>query len=121
MVDSEPWTSGHRPLILRTPLQILPTWAATPWSRTVLWGSPSMRSSPERSYSGFMADYTLPHFAWFESYRELSLDEALERARSEERTVRVLKGGDHATAPLSPARLNAYVSESGELIRLEPG
>ena len=59
--------------------------------------------------------------SWFEAYRDLTRQEAEDRARSEGRTVRVVRPGDVVTLEFSPSRLTVHVDADGALRSLAPG
>jgi Peptidase inhibitor I78 family len=68
-----------------------------------------------------MADDSSSSVAWLDEYLDLPLDEVLELAREQGRIVRILRPGSVATADWRPARLNVFLSESGDLTKLTAG
>ncbi|MDO9381019.1 MAG: I78 family peptidase inhibitor [Nocardioidaceae bacterium] len=62
-----------------------------------------------------------PQTAWFADYADLGTDDALARAESDGRPVRVLPPGTMMTMDWRPDRLNVHLDDAGALDHLAPG
>ena len=58
---------------------------------------------------------------WFADYEGLPWREAVEKARREGHPVRIMRPGQGKRTSLRPNRLNVYLDEKDELVRMNAG